>query len=41
MNLAIDIGNTRVKTAVFENNKLIELSVFDKVEILSEIKNSI
>jgi type III pantothenate kinase len=39
MNLAIDIGNTRVKTAVFENNKLIELSVFDKVEILSEIKN--
>ena len=40
MNLAIDIGNTRVKAAVFEEDKLIELLVFDKKIIVSE-KNKI
>ena len=30
MNLAIDIGNTRVKTAVFEGNDLLEVKAFDK-----------
>jgi type III pantothenate kinase len=37
MNLAIDIGNTRVKAAVFEGDKLVELAVFDKAIIVSEI----
>ena len=37
MNLAIDIGNTRVKAAVFEGDKLIELFVFDKKIIILEI----
>lgn len=39
MNLAIDVGNTRVKIAVFEKDKLVELAVFHKTKILSEIKN--
>ncbi|PQJ71871.1 type III pantothenate kinase [Polaribacter butkevichii] len=38
MNIAIDIGNTRVKSAVFEEDKLVELYVFDKENIISEIK---
>jgi type III pantothenate kinase len=29
MNLIIDIGNTRIKTAVFENDTLLEVLVFD------------
>ena len=41
MNLAIDIGNTRVKAAVFEGDKLIELLIFDKKIIVSEIKKTI
>jgi type III pantothenate kinase len=39
MNLAIDVGNTRVKIAVFEKDKLVELFVFNKTKILSEIKD--
>ncbi|MDX6746420.1 type III pantothenate kinase [Polaribacter sp. PL03] len=38
MNLTIDIGNTRVKSAVFEGDRLVELYVFDKRKIISEIK---
>ena len=38
MNLIIDIGNTRVKAAVFEKDTLIDLIFFDKESILSEIK---
>ncbi|WP_299669847.1 type III pantothenate kinase [uncultured Polaribacter sp.] len=38
MNLTVDIGNTRVKAAVFEEDKLIDLFVFDKKKIISEIK---
>jgi len=38
MNLVIDIGNTRVKAAVFEGDKLVELYVFDKAKIISEIR---
>jgi type III pantothenate kinase len=41
MNLAIDIGNTRVKAAVFEEDKLIELFVFDKKIIISQIRKII
>lgn len=32
MLLAIDIGNTKIKTAVFENNTLIEKHIFNKDE---------
>jgi type III pantothenate kinase len=38
MNLAIDVGNTRVKTAVFTDDKMIELIIFPVSKILSEIK---
>jgi type III pantothenate kinase len=41
MNLAIDIGNTRVKAAVFEEDKLIELFVFDKKIIISQTRKII
>lgn len=41
MNLIIDVGNTRVKIAVFEENKVVELFVFNKVEIILEIKKII
>lgn len=51
MLLTIDIGNSRIKTAVFENNTLIDFSVFEKDSALngfeknfkkfSKIKNSI
>ena len=39
MNLIIDVGNTNVKAAVFEKHTIVELVVFDKRRILSEIKN--
>jgi type III pantothenate kinase len=39
VNLVIDVGNTRVKAAVFEQDKLIDLFVFEKKIILSEVKN--
>ena len=38
MNLIIDVGNTNVKAAVFEQDTIIDLEVFDKKNILSEIK---
>ena len=38
MNLIVDIGNTRVKAAVFEKDTLLDIVVFEKGEILSEIK---
>ena len=38
MNLIIDVGNTRVKAAVFERDTMINIVVFDKKRILSEIK---
>ncbi|TYP97881.1 type III pantothenate kinase [Tenacibaculum adriaticum] len=41
MNLIIDVGNTRVKAAVFEKDSLIELFVFEKSKIVSEIKKII
>ena len=38
MNLVIDIGNTRVKTALFKENQLFELRIFNTVsELLSDI----
>jgi type III pantothenate kinase len=38
MNLAIDIGNTRVKAAVFEGNKLVVIEYFKREEISLEFK---
>lgn len=38
MNLIIDVGNTRVKAAVYEKDSLKELIVFQKTEIISELK---
>ena len=38
MNLIIDVGNTRVKAAVFEKDTVVDVIVFDKRKILSEIK---
>ncbi|SNR17154.1 type III pantothenate kinase [Tenacibaculum jejuense] len=38
MNLIIDVGNTRVKTAVFEKDKLKELFFFNKGEIFTSVK---
>ncbi|WP_334055836.1 type III pantothenate kinase [Polaribacter sp. P097] len=38
MNLTIDVGNTRVKAAVFEDDKLLLFEVFMLDEIITEIK---
>mgnify|MGYP005995384519 FL=1 len=38
MNLVIDVGNTRVKAAVFKKDRVVEVVVFNKKIILSEIK---
>jgi len=38
MNLTIDVGNTRVKAAVFEDDKLLLVEVFMLDEIITEIK---
>jgi type III pantothenate kinase len=37
MNLIIDIGNTRVKAAVFENNRLVELCIFTEEELVDKV----
>lgn len=37
MILTIDVGNTRIKSAVFENNNLVELFVFDLEELQKKI----
>ena len=39
MILTIDVGNTRIKSAVFENNTLIEASVFSNENFQTEIEN--
>ncbi|MFH1319880.1 MAG: type III pantothenate kinase [Bacteroidota bacterium] len=47
MNLVIDIGNTRSKLAVFENDRLINVDVYDEIDIdkvkkfLSNVKSVI
>ncbi|TVZ55814.1 type III pantothenate kinase [Lutibacter sp. Hel_I_33_5] len=38
MNLIIDVGNTRVKAAVFKQDTLVELFILDTSRIVSEIK---
>ncbi len=37
MLLTIDVGNTRIKAAVFEGNTIIELFVFTKEELLKQV----
>lgn len=39
MLLTIDVGNTRIKAAVFEQNTLLEIFVFTKEELSNQIKN--
>ena len=39
MILTIDVGNTRIKTAVFEENTLLEVGVFEKNELQKNIEN--
>ena len=39
MILIIDVGNTRIKSAVFENNRLIDSSIFSNENFLAEIEN--
>ncbi|WP_397445804.1 type III pantothenate kinase [Polaribacter sp. R77954] len=41
MNLIIDVGNTKVKVAVFEENKMVFRHVFDKKNIILEFKKII
>lgn len=38
MNLAIDVGNTRVKAAVFEGDKLLVIEYFKREEIIIELQ---
>ncbi len=39
MILAIDVGNTRIKAAVFEGNTLLEVFVFNTLELQNTIRN--
>ena len=39
MILAVDVGNTRIKAAVFEENTLLEFFVFQKATLEKKIKN--
>jgi type III pantothenate kinase len=41
MILAVDVGNTRIKAAVFEGDILVESFVFDKNELEKSIQNSL
>lgn len=38
MDLIIDVGNTRVKAAVFENDTIVDVVIFEKKELISETK---
>lgn len=39
MNLVVDVGNSRIKAAVFEGAMLLEIFVFTKKEVKKNIKN--
>lgn len=39
MLLTIDVGNTRIKAAVFEQNTLVGIFIFTKEELLNEVNN--
>jgi len=38
MNLIIDVGNTRIKAAVFENDSLIALFVFEEKDVVQNVQ---
>ena len=40
MILTIDVGNTRIKAAVFEGNTVLENFVFEKNELEKKIENN-
>ena len=37
MNLIIDIGNTRIKAAVFEKDTLLEVLIFDDKKLIEKV----
>ena len=39
MILTVDVGNTRIKSAVFENDTLVEVLVFPNENFLASIEN--
>ena len=39
MILVVDVGNTRIKAAVFEDTKLLEIFVFTDKELQKNIEN--
>ncbi|RZK09559.1 MAG: type III pantothenate kinase [Flavobacterium sp.] len=39
MILTVDVGNTRIKSAVFENSIILEQFIFDKIELQKKIEN--
>ena len=39
MHLTIDVGNTRIKVAVFEHNKQLDFFIFETTEALKNFKN--
>ena len=41
MNLAIDIGNTRTKVAVYENNIILNIEIFEQINFRKKIQNLI
>lgn len=41
MNLAIDIGNTRTKVAVYENNIISDIEIFEQINFRKKIQNLI
>lgn len=41
MNLIIDVGNTRIKAAVFENDSLIALFVFEEKDLVQHVEKMV
>ena len=39
MILVVDVGNSRIKAAVFEENKILEIFIFTKIELEKKIEN--
>lgn len=39
MLLTIDVGNTRIKAAVFEQNKMVEIIIFTQKELIFQVEN--
>ena len=39
MLLTVDVGNTRIKAAVFEQNRIVEVFIFTKEKLLNQVNN--